>query len=517
MIQKYQYRILLFLILLYIINGIYCISKTSITSDEGGHLIYGEMLLKGIPERNTPALFNSKMPISVLNTIPRVIEYVLHGPVKKTDWGREDIMHGRYITLIFSVLIILLVFSWSKKLYGESAGLFSVFLFICCPNNISNAVLVTTDSYSVVFMLATMYFLWQYCNTKTFKFLIYFSISLALSQIAKQSLIFLFLIAPFCSIIYSRVNREKFNFSLKVKNILLVSSISWVLINAGFGFYKMGIPISNYLFLSKFFNNIQHLIPGNFPIPFSKIFITGLDQAKYFDQLGGGMAESSFDNVTILGKSCTGGGFWYYYFVSLFFKTPITYLILFGWAMYFLIKNQSIKLFVKNEFFLLTPVFFYLMYMSFFYKTQCGIRQIIFIYPFIYILSGIVIKNVQRKFFPILIVLCLFLMFSSMKYADNYYAYTNEFIADKKNAYLYVGASNLNFFQSDDQLKQYLDKHPDIKMAPLLPQTGKFVLEVGEYLDTKNKGTYQWLRKLKPVDQVVYTYLLFDVKENDIK
>ena len=52
--------------------------------------------------------------------------------------------------------------------------------------------------------------------------------------------------------------------------------------------------------------------------------------AKYYDQVGGGVeGTSSFGKPTILGQARTGGSFWYYYFVALFFKTPVTYIVLF--------------------------------------------------------------------------------------------------------------------------------------------------------------------------------------------
>jgi dolichyl-phosphate-mannose--protein O-mannosyl transferase len=165
------------LIVLYLINGICFINALSVTADEGSHLAFGIKMLKGDPARTNPEKDNSKMPVSVINAIPRAMEQVFSGNLSKNDNGISDTIKGRYLTLFFSVLIILLVFHWSRKLYGINAGLFSAFLFVCCPNNIANAVLVTTDTYSVFFLLATMYFLWRYCNTKSNKYFIWFAVT----------------------------------------------------------------------------------------------------------------------------------------------------------------------------------------------------------------------------------------------------------------------------------------------------------------------------------------------------
>ncbi|HEX2683369.1 MAG TPA: glycosyltransferase family 39 protein [Ferruginibacter sp.] len=516
--KKKHIILLSLLIVLYLINGICSINALSITADEGSHLAFGIKLLKGDPARTHPEKDNSKMPVSVLNAIPRAVEQVFNKSLTKTDWGVSDTIKGRYITLFFSVLIILLVFTWSRKLYGVHAGLFSAFLFACCPNNIANAVLVTTDTYSVFFLLATMYFLWRYCNTKSNRHFIWFAVMLGLSQLVKQSLFHLYILTPLCVLVYALVMKENFRWLQVFKKVLIVITISWIFINAGFIFWHMNTRLGDYQFMSALFQRVQQLLPGWIPVPVSESFVSGLDQAKYYDQVGGGLPNSSFANVTILGKSSTGGSFWYYYFVSMFFKTPIPYLVMIGWGKYLLFTRTRFRDFMRNEFFLFVPVVYFLLLMSFLYNTQCGIRHIIFIYPLLFIFCGIIIKYTRHiTEIMLLIVLSLWLVISVGRYFNNYYPYTNEFVGPKKNAYKYVGASNLNFDQATYLVKDYLKRHPEVKPAPQDPQPGKFILVVDRYLDTWNTGKYQWLRKLKPVAEVHFSYLLFDVQPEDLE
>jgi 4-amino-4-deoxy-L-arabinose transferase-like glycosyltransferase len=475
-------------------------------------------MLKGDPARTNPEKDNSKMPVSVLNAIPRAVEQIFYKDLSKNDYGVSDTIKGRYITLLFSVLIILLVFTWSRKLYGINAGLFAAFLFVCCPNNMANAVLVTTDTYSVFFLLATMYFLWLFCNSKSNRHFIWFAVMLALSQLVKQSLFHLYILAPLCLLVYAVLMKEKIKWAGLFKSILITVTISWVVINAGFIFWHMNMRLGDYHFMSSLFQKLQSLLPGWLPVPLSESFVTGLDQAKYYDQLGGGYVQSSFANVTILDKSSTGGSFWYYYLVSIFFKTPITFFILIGWAKYAWFKKTTCRGFIQNEFFLLAPVVYFLVLMSFFYNTQCGIRHMIFIYPLMFIFSGSLFKYATGKRDQLIILaLSLFLLVSVSKYFNNYYPYTNEFIGHKETAYKYVGAGNLNFTQAEYLVDDYLQQHPGIKRAPEQPQSGKFILVIDSYLDIWNTGKYQWLRKLKPVGEVHYSYLLFDVKQKDIE
>lgn len=505
------------IIVLYLLNGIYSIRHLSITFDEGAHFSYGIRMLKGDPEKYSAEADNSKMPISALNAIPRAAQQVLNKGLVKSDGGESDIINGRYITLLFSLLTILLVFTWATQLYGSNAGLFAAFLMSLCPNNLAAAVLVTTDAYSSFFLLASMYMLWRYCNNNNTKNFIGFAVVLALSQLAKQSLAHVYVIALIAMCVYWFALGKKIQYAVLFKRLLLFVTISWLVVNAGFLFYKPFMALGDYHFISHAFLQLQQALPAKFPVPMSKAFVAGLDMAKYYDQIGGGRTgnpESSFGNVTILGHSSTGGSFWYYYFVTVFYKTPIATLILLGWALYYLVKKSTLQSFIKNEWFLLLPVVYFILFMSFLYNTQCGMRQLIFIYPLLFIfISGLLryINTVTQKI--VLVGLSVYLAVSVLFYYKNYFAYTNEFIVNKTLAYKKIGASNISFNQGQRYLKEYWNEHPEMQYAPTTPQKGKFILMLDDYMDIWNEHEYDWLKQYEPVDNVADgCYLIFDVQ-----
>ena len=506
------------IIAFYLFNGTVYIRSQSITSDEGSFVDYAIRYLKGSPERIYPITDNSKMPVSAINLLPRAIEQLLHGSVTKNDWGRSDIIHGRFVTLIISTLTILLVFLWGKELYGVWAGLFSAFLMSFCPNNLSNAGLVTTDSYSVLFLLLTMYLLWKFCTLKSSRFYLLFSISVALSQLVKQSLFHLYVLAPLCIAFYDWLQGNKFNFKLFLKRLLIFSVINLLIINLGYFFNGSFTTLGDYHFMSNLFQGLQQIFPASLSLPFPKPFVDGLDMAKYYDQVGGGIDKvSSFGKVTILGEAKTAGSFWYYYFVSIFYKTPIAYFVFFVWNSIILFRERNFKTFIGKEFFLLVPVVYFLLLMSFLYQTQCGLRHIIFIYPFIFIFSGAIIKYVANKRVAVFIaVLLLFLIASVGIYWGNYFPYTNEFITDKKMAYTKVGASNLEFLQGGYFALDYLSKHPETSWAPKDPQKGNFIISLENYMDIWNRHEFDWIEKITPYGHIAYNYLLINVTDKDL-
>ena len=513
--QHCTHLLLGLIVLFYVFNGICYLRQQSLTSDEGSFMSYAIRYVKGDPSRIYPRTDNSKMPISAVNLVPRMVESALGKVEEKHDGGLSDTMNGRYITLLISIFTILLSFQWAKELYGEKAGLFAAFLMSFCPNNLANAALVTTDSYSTLFLLLSMYTLWRFCKSPSTRSFMLFSIVVALSQLVKQSLFHLYILAPLCILVYFSVSRTPFKWSMFLKRSLLFIFINLVIINAGFLFSQSFMPLGEYRFMSELFSGLQNVLPAWLPLPFPRPFVEGLDMAKYYDQVGGGIDHvSSFGKPTILGEARTGGSFWYYYFVSIFYKTPIAYFIFFTWSFILLIRTSK----RLNEFFLLAPVIYFLVVMSFFYKTQCGIRHIIFIYPFLFIYAARLVQHLKSLPWRIVFVaLCLFLTSSVLRYWKNYYPYTNEFILDKKFAYLKVGASNLEFRQGGWFARKYLDTHPDVAYAPLVPQAGRFLIRTDDYLDLWNTKEYEWISSIKPAGHVAYSYLLINVDSADIK
>ncbi len=506
----------------YLYNGIQYIEAQSITSDEASFYNYAVRFLKGNPERVTPVTDNSKMPVAVLNTLPRLAEQLLSPGLQKNDMGVSDMLKGRWVTLIFSLCTLALVFLWAKQLFDVRAGLFSAFLFACCPNNMAAATLVTTDSYSVFFLLLSMYFTWLFCNTRNFSAFLALSFTVALSQLVKQSLFHLYILVPLCILLFGFVKKEtpiKGKGVANWKLLLVFIGINLMVINCGYYFYGTNTPIGSYNFMSGLFKTVQNLLPSWLPLPFPKPFVEGLDMAKYYDQVGGGIdGVSSFGKVTILNRSFTGSGIWYYYFVSILFKTPLAYFLFFGIAFFFFVRNKQWLTKTNLFIFLLLPVLYFLLLMSFLYQTQCGVRHIIFIYPLLFIFSSsIVFACTKRLLKAVVLAGLVYLPVSMFVYYRNYYSYTNELIVNKVDACKYVGAANLDFMHTGIFFHKYLEANPNVKWVEKKPSPGIYLITVEDYLDIWNRHAFDWVTKYKPIGHVAHAGLLIKVTASDLQ
>jgi len=264
--------------------------------------------------------------------------------------------------------------------------------------------------------------------------------------------------------------------------------------------------------MSTPFKSVQHFIPG-LPVPLPSSYVSSLDAVIYFDRLGGGVNGSLNGAPYILGRNSVNG-FWYYYFVVLFFKLPIPILLTWLGSIFVTFKNFGKATSFRNDVFFILPVLYFLIYMNFFYSTQVGIRHIMIIFPLLFILSGKLIqKLLGGKKQIILYSLLTYQLISVFRYFPHFLPYTNEFIINKKMAYKKIADTNLSYGEGDKYLKKYLANHRDAIFQPVRPVAGKIVMEVNEVLDLNMRSLhkYDWAASLSPVAHIHSQYLVFQI------
>jgi Dolichyl-phosphate-mannose-protein mannosyltransferase len=508
-------RILLFAV--YFINGIIVINLNSVASDETDHMYYGQRMLKGKPQKVNPYEDGSTMPISAFNALPRAIEQILHPGLKKTDGGISDAIHGRYITLLICVLAGIFIYRWSKEMFGEKAGLFSLFLFVFCPNLQANIPLVGTDAYAMLFTVSSAYYFRKFILYSGWRNFSLFSVQIGFAQVAKQSL---FLLPVFFGVIGLIVLLHRGSlikrFKINLGRLAIFTLIVVVIINIAFLFTGTGQSLSQYHFRSSTFQNLQQWpILKNIPLPLPVPFIEGFDIVKHMLSMGSGNPEVSGRSY-ILGNYFTGNALRYYYSVIIFFKTPLTVLLMLVTVLLAYLKKPLSKSNFFTTGFPLLLAFFFIIFISLNNTSQHGLRHLIMIYPLFYVCFGQLMnwKSFQSKI--ALAVIVLYSLATFYFYFPNLLSYTNELIWDKKNAYKVLASTNIDHGQCYLALTDYLAKHAEVKWPGSVPQTGDFILGINDYLDLKMTGKYKWLLNFEPVDHVDHCYLLFRVNETDL-
>lgn len=518
--EHYHWLLRILLFAIYLLNGFFYIPRQSILSDELDHSYYSFRFIKGNPQKITLYDDASTMPITALNTLPRIIEQITHPGLQKKDHGVSDIINGRYITLLLSIFIGVFILVWSKELYGELASTFSLFLFVFCPNLNAYTGFVTTDAFAALFTIIPAYYFWKWQRNGSWRNLLFFSFGLGIAQLTKQSLSIL-LVIFFLLFIFSLFQEKLYlnNIKRKIFQLFISTFLVLFIINAGFLFCDSFMSLGNYNFKSHSFNNLQTSLSviRNLPLPLPSPYLYGLDFVKNMTEMDPGDLRVSLGNY-ILGEKRNSGGFWYYYFIILLFKSPLV-IVVGGIVLLLNLRPSSNKYFFKNEFLILVLILSFFIFFNFMVKRQVGIRHILIIYPLIYVLLGRLVLLAESKLNSKLIrgAVIIYSVSTFYFFFPNLIAYSNELVIDKKDAYKIFADSNLDWGQGKEYLKKFLKNNKGVETPGPVPKAGLYIVSSNDYIGLNRYPNINWLRRFKPVDEVYFSYLLFNITEKDLQ
>jgi len=572
--KKIQTAILVVLLLIFIGECLYTNYWKSLANDELKHLDTGHYFLaKGVCCKGI-----DNTPLIVLNALPLLwdLEYILaeDNGMFYNGWKYHKYLFWERIpTLLFGLFLGLLIFKWSKELWGFKGGLLSLILFVFSPEIISQFSLVSPDALCTAMIFASLYFFYKFLraiknngqekrffNERIIFLIIINGFVFGLAQIAKYSSLALFPILFFVIIVFIILDKEVAqDFSLgnllsrtKVRNAymrslqLIFSIFIIILIAYLIVWLSYGIHLKNDYYE---FANGKKIYSFGFGD-----YLKGIREARMNYTEG----FPSFFMGELNEKGDKG---WRLYFpVTFIIKTPIPTLIflLLGTIVLFF-KRKSIDECMRKdfvtEFILIFPVIFYFV-TAICGNLNIGLRHILQIYPFLFVFIGrlgVLIEIKKWLIKVILGILLLWYMVSSIAVAPNYLGYFNEFIGGMKNGYKYLVDSNMDWGQDLKLLKKWLDKKgiesiqfsyfgfglpefygiryvylpsglsnleipQNYEVPPKGSQKGLMAISVtnlqGVYFKVKGiePDYYYWLKKYKPIAMVGSSILIYDIK-----
>ena len=348
--------------------GVFSVQSISSTYDEATHYAYGEQMLQGNSQR-TGLHGDSNMPFLAWNALPEKLGSSLPPGQVRTFLMNFDT--ARAMTLIFSVMVALLVFHWSKTLYGIIPAFASLLLYIFDPNIIAHSQLVTTDIYAAGTTTLVFYCLWRFAHARTLKNGLIFSFALGLSQLAKYTTIVLIPLSLLVLFLYDLANSHNpLQLVRQIKTlvfrylgyILLAAIALLVIINLGFLFNRTFTYFGKYKFRSDWFQAVRAKYPAlkAIPVPVPYPYLDGIDWMRHTQTSGGNSG-----NIYLLGK-LNKQGFPGYYFVASLLKVPIsTQIVIIAAVIVYFTQQKRRKNFFQDEIFLFASVLFYSIYFNF--------------------------------------------------------------------------------------------------------------------------------------------------------
>lgn len=496
----------------------------SLTYDEEQHLLYGQNIL----DHDSRRFDDSKMPMSVLNALPSAIVNRLRPGALTTT--QSKIEAGRYVTVFFTLLVALCVFTWTHELYGAKAGLLALTLYTFDPNLLAHSQLVTTDLYATGTITFALYAFWRYLRRGTWSAATIAGVALGLAQIAKYTAVALFPLFALTALLFHarEISRELSERRVGALKNRLTHFVGWSLlfivlalavINAGFLFNRTGSPLRSYTFRSDTFRAIQKSagLLNRVPLPLPHPYLEGLDWVVQRERTGEG-----YGNLYLFGEIRHGAGFAGYYLYAALYKVPLGTQLVVLVALLTLAARLRRSDDLKNEWVILVPIAFYVVYFNFFYRAQIGIRFFLVVFPLLYVLAGSLLKNertLSRRATVGLTAAIAGLVISVLSSYPHFLPYVNELIGDKRLAYKKLADSNIDWGQQSWYVEQYLASHPGVIVEPDSPTTGTILVGVNALTGvTGEPETFKWLRdNFLPVDDIAHAVLIYRVTPSDLE
>jgi Dolichyl-phosphate-mannose-protein mannosyltransferase len=504
-----------------VINVIVATSMAK-TTDESRHVDYGIKILRGEPDRSNFA-FDSKMPVSALNALPRGVGTYLrdHGMAPGLANILRDMRAPRYATIAAAFCLCLLVFIYAESLFGRTAGLFAQLLFVMDPNIIAHSTVSTTDLYVAAATVLFLYCLRRFLLSPNTTNAALIAVTLAVAQLTKFTAAYLYIIlamALLACALYARYGREKrYRIPQRQMAILLVLTVVCFLavINVGFVFDRPFTSLARYKFRSQAFRALQQ-VPGlrAVPLPLPYAYVQGFDWLSYNNSTG-----QSFGNIVLLNEVRgpelpRSDGFPSYYLIAYVLKEPLGMQIILLLSLVWVFWNRRSADLLAGEGLLLAAAGVFWISLSFFSKTQIGIRHILPALVIFAILSGGAFhawKEVSSRRKLLLAGCIVWAAVSVGSYFPHMIPYFNEILTDRKMAYHFLADSNLSWGQDSWVVERFLKSNPDVILDPQQRVAGRILVNADYLAGVFPRKADYFLRieGIQPVAHVGYGHLLF--------
>lgn len=387
--------------------------------------------------------------------------------------------------LMFFILSAILIFMWSRKIYGYLAALLSIFLFAFSPTVLAHSRFVTTDMPALFGVLLGTYFFLHYLEKPTNKHLIFAGIALGVAELTKFSV---FLLIPFfivIGIIHGILNSHRFKefFNKAAKNLWSTLVIVFI------GYVFIVWPIY-YFHVWKYPPELQHFHTEELLSTYGRRWIA--DTVVYFSDkpVIRGLAEYGLGLLMVTQRSVGGNTTYFmgevrnwawkeYFPIVYFIKEPLAFwglvLIVLSWLATKLrfryLKPKNIMDWSRNHFTELTMLLWLTLYWyaSITSNLNIGVRHLMPNYGFTFILiSGGLVSifksiNSSKKIFTVYLSLVIILFgwyfYENLKIYPYYLTYFNQIVGGPPKGHLYVVDSNLDWGQDLKRFSDWVDEN----------------------------------------------------------
>jgi hypothetical protein len=462
------------------------------------------------------------------------------------DQTARIVLAARLPVIALGLGLLLLIYTWSKSLFGPAAALISLGFAAIDPNLIAHSSLATSDLPFTFCFILTLFFYIRFCRVEgRISHVILTGVALAATLLCKTTGWLLF------PILFVLVLVDSFPTKVGYRPGEVSATVGSRLIRF-LGIAVIAILVVNLVFLfSGSFQDKREILNAvspdqNRPLIRATVFFLPDEYAFAFVY---NLSESSGSHHPFpffLNGKYSIEGFWYYFFEALAIKTPLSVLLWTTVCLVIFFRRNPVRTSILH----VIPWMFLLIYFSFFNKLNLGLRHILPVYPIWFILAGAPFQfgfRSPRRWITGILIVCLGWSFAAAARIYPYHlAYFNETIGGPSEGYRYLVDSNVDWGQDLIHLKRYLDERninrvylsyfgnadpqyyglryvylPSPRFQPWTlrhPDSGKFVIEKGIYAISatnlqgvylRDTNTFSAFKNRVPDARIGYSILIF--------
>ena len=375
---------------------------------------------------------------------------------------------GRLPFIFLTLVLGLAVYYWTNKLHGKKAGIFAAFLILFMPNILAHGRLINTDLGLTLFIFLSVYFWGEYLKKPLWKSLIFAGIFGGLAFASKYTSVLLIPIFLTLGLIKLFIDKNSKYWTKYLLGLLGIGIMAFIIIWFSYGFSISAPPPP----IGTLSENIKMWANWNIPTIFDGIFDRirpALFPADYYKGLILVIRHALGGHGSFLLGETSNTGWWYYFPVAIFVKTPIAFFIFLALSVIGYKKVRTKEWF--DEALIIVPPLIYLL-LSMNSKADLGVRHVLPIFPFLAICAAKSINLVKfseikiinyssKKLISALVfsLLILWYLLSSVLSYPNYIAYFNESVGGSADGYKVLTDSNLDWGQDILRMKSFIDEH----------------------------------------------------------